>query len=212
MTRLAVVVPTVTGREDHYDRCVASYYEHNAGHEVVVFTAKDHPTLGLAWQAGVESVPLDEFDYLHLTCDDIACEEGWLEPCIEAVEAGMLPAPYTMHEDGTYATFGHPPEGGLEDWKTTHTTVSPFCKAEWWEKLGPMIPLHYYTDDWFSHQGRKNGWPTACRLGFKLRHFHSMVRRGAGMTEQARLHYDCRLYSRVMSGGDWPTLEEAKGC
>lgn len=213
MSRVAVVIPTVTGREDHYERCKASYLRETDDHEIEIFTIIDEPTLGLAWQSGVELIDLSKFDYLHLTCDDIVCEPGWLAPCIEAVEAGYVPAPYTMHAAGEYATFGHPPDSvGLVDWKPTQTTVSPFCKAEWWEKLGPMIPLHYYTDDWFSYKARLAGIETRCRLGFKLRHFHSMVKRGAGMSERDRLVYDSGFYSRVINGGAWPTREEATGC
>lgn len=208
MAKIAVVIPTIDGREDHYERCFNSYMDRTPGHEVTIFTARNHPTLGIAWQEGVEQINLDDFDYLHLTCDDVEILDGWIEPAIEAVEKGFIPAPYAINFDDTFISYGHPPGGGMEDWKPTTTTVSPFCKASWWKDIGPMIPLHMYTDDHFSHKARLAGYETRCRTGYRTRHHHAMERRGAGMEERARLVHDMHLYHRYLQNGTWPTLEE----
>ena len=212
MSRIAIVIPTITGREYYYDICKNSYLSNTEGHDVDLFTSMDFPTLGISWQEGVDQVDLDDFDYLHLTCDDAEVFDGWADAAIECVEEGFVPAPMAHDIEGNVISYGHPPDGMMYDWKPTQTTVSPFCKSSWWEKIGPMIPLHYWTDDWFSYKARINGWETRCRTGYKTRHHHAMIGRGAGMDESTRLRYDMELYYRVVGGGLWPSKEEAIGC
>jgi hypothetical protein len=61
---------------------------------------QDRPTCGIGWQACIDMVmkTVEEGrsakpDYIHFSNDDIVVAEGWLEPLVEAVEAGYLGCP-----------------------------------------------------------------------------------------------------------------------
>ena len=136
---ISIVIPTVPGREDHYERCLRAYQERTASkHEIV--TETDHATVGLAWQAGAERAA---GDYIHLTCDDLEPLDGWDLAAVEASEAGFVPAPKVTdartgqlqswpawgreHEDGTDAGF----------------SAIPFLSRAMWEVVRPLFTGHY---------------------------------------------------------------------
>lgn len=204
---LSVIIPTIDGREEHFEKCYESYKPlQDCGYaEIIVVT--NRPSCGLAWQAGAEHCT---GDYIHLTCDDIVAKPGWHTAAIEAVSQGFIPAPRVYGQNGEPQ---YQPRWGQEaaDWEEVHMTSLPFCSREQWEKIVPLFTAHYYTDDFFSYRAARAGWPPRVRHGYDFTHYWAQHKRGAGMSETERMHHDQRLYeeakSRVQSGTwtePWP--------
>ena len=137
---ISIIIPTVPGREDHYDRCVDAYLHRTAAGAFEFITERDHATVGLAWQAGAEKAT---GDYIHLTCDDLEPLDGWDRAAVTASDAGIVPAPRVTdartgelqswpswgreHEDGTDAGF----------------SAIPFLSRAMWEVVRPLFTGHY---------------------------------------------------------------------
>lgn len=193
---IAVVIPTVKGREDHLDRCIRAYREHTD--DLRIYIEYDHPSCGSAWQAGAKRAA--GHDYLHLTADDLEPHEGWASPAIEAVDAGFIPAPLVFEPDGSLQSAGingwdvH--LGPYDDWMTVESTTVPFMSAEQWERIG-MIDLHYATDLWISWKGRREGWDTVIRTGMAFTHYNAMEGRG---DQHGRTLADRAEFQRITAG------------
>jgi hypothetical protein len=170
-----VIIPTITGREESLARCVASFPGLN--HIIV----RDEPTCGLAW---IEGIKRSSAEYLLLTADDIeAQDDGWIEPCVEAVDDGYLPAPVVYRPNGTVESAGGDMNSPAclitdiqADWTPVDFTVMPFWSREQARKIR-MIPAHYLCDTWVSHRGRQLGYETVLRHGYHLVHHHEMTGR-----------------------------------
>lgn len=156
MAELAIVVPTISGREHWLERCLAAY-ERWTPVFYVVEVVKDEPTCGRAWNVGVaralERAP--EVSYVHLTADDIEPLEGWYEAAVTSVRRGEFPAPRIVHSDGTLQSCGDADE--LPDGTDVEIARIPFATRAQMECVGPIIETHYYTDNYFSHRGRACG-------------------------------------------------------
>ena len=193
---ISVIIPTVSGREDHLARCVNAYTTLGDGnYELDLIIEHDHATCGLAWQTGWEKAT---GDYIHLTDDDIEPRLGWHTPAIEAVKLGYLPAPLVFDPTGVPRSWPIVGQVG-EDWTSVHMTSLPFASRAQMEKIVPLFTAHYYTDDFFSIRGIRAGWTCALRTGYTFTHWYAQVKRGAGMSESARMDHDKRLYDQAMA-------------
>lgn len=167
-----VIIPTITGREDSLARCVDSFPGLN--HIIV----KDEPTCGSAWIAGLKR---SSAEYILLTADDIeAQDDGWIEPCVEAVDDGYLPAPIVYRPNGSLESAGGDMNVGAclldtiqPDWTPVDFTPMPFVSREQIRKIR-MLPIHYLSDVWLSYKGRLIGYETVLRHDYKLNHHHEM--------------------------------------
>jgi hypothetical protein len=172
--RLAIVVPTVDGREADLDRCIAGYAA--TAPDAKVYVERNYPTCGAAWNAGAAKAELDGFDYLHLTADDLEPHAGWLEVAVETVDKDHIPAPLVYNPDGNLQSAGLAGlgcyTGPHEDWQLIEGTTVPFLTRKMWNAIG-MINVHYCTDLWVSVIGRKRGWETAIRTGMVFTHYNS---------------------------------------
>lgn len=185
-----IIVPTVQGREESLERCLASFPALN--HIVI----KGKPTCGEAW---IEGIRRSSADYLLLCADDIeAQDDGWIEPCVEAVDDGYLPAPIVYRPDGSVESAGGDMNAPAcliadiqPDWTPVDFTPMPFWSREQARKIR-MIPSHYMTDVWVSHRGRQLGYETVLRHGYRLVHHHEMV----GRIQPN--HGDDRIYREAM--------------
>lgn len=195
LPRISIIIPTVTGREDHLERCILAYTrlaEDAYTPEVII--EHNHPTCGLAWQAGWEK---STGDYIHLTDDDIEPRLGWHQPALNAVNRGYLPAPLVFDPSGTPRSW--PVVGQIgEDWEPVHMSALPFASREQMEKIAPLFTAHYYTDDFFSTRGIMAGYPCVLRTGYVFTHWYAQVKRGAGMSESDRMSLDKQLYNQAM--------------
>ncbi len=193
MTLISVIIPTVTGREDHYQRCVHAYQERTAS-QVELITELNHSSCGLAWQAGLAYV---KGKYIHLTCDDIEPGQDWDVPAIEAVEQGFLPAPQVCDPNGY--PHSHPQVGVLgADWTPVHMSALPFTSVAQMKKIAPLLTSHYFSDDWVSWRGQQAGWSCRLRSGYRFTHHYAQHLRGAGMSEPERMRND-----EAAEAGQW---------
>lgn len=163
---ISIVIPTIAGREHHLTRCVDSYARTigDGSHEIIIEVG--HATCGLAWQAGIERA---EGDYVHLSADDIEAHDGWWLAAVELADAGVLAAGPVYNPDGTLQSCG----GGtvmLPDGSHTEFTRVPFMSREQVERIGAMFEGHYYTDNWVSHRGRAEGYPTVVAQRYAFTH------------------------------------------
>lgn len=194
MSRLAIVIPTVDGREADLRRCVVAYEK--TAPDAYLYIEHGHGSCGEAWLAGAERAREHDFDYLHLTADDLEPHPGWLEVATETVDKGFIPAPLV------YAPGGELESAGLSgfalnltaqaDWHPVDGTTVPFLTAEMWDAIG-MIPIHYCTDLWVSAKGRLNGWETVIRTGMRFTHYTAPAGRNYG-----RAQPDTQEYMRLI--------------
>lgn len=174
--RVAVIIPTIAGREFDLTRCVNAYKETAPdAHRIIV---RDRPSCGQAWIDGAEMAFRGggKFDYIHFTADDLEPHQGWLETAAETVEKGYIPTPLVYHPDGALESAGLRNfgcyAGPFEDWQVMEGTTVPFLTRRMWERIG-MIPVHYTSDLWVSYQGRLEGWETVVRTGMVFTHYNA---------------------------------------
>ena len=199
---ISIIIPTVPGREDHYDRCVDAYL-HRTSSAFEFITETDHATVGLAWQAGAEKAC---GDYIHLTCDDLEPLDGWDIAAVKAADAGSVPAPRVTHagtgELQSWPAWGREHEDGTD----AGFSAIPFLSRQMWEAVRPCFLGHYYADNFISDRARAAGWPSLMCNGYAFRHHWAQHRRGAGMTQDERQAYDRDLYGRAIAmvgAGEW---------
>jgi hypothetical protein len=196
MARVAVVIPTIDGREEDLYRCVQAYDRTMPEGSLRYYIEHGHPSCGEAWIAGAEKACKDGFDYLHLTADDLEPHPGWLPHAVEAVDKGYIPAPLVYHPSGELESAGLQGFGcytGLHaDWGYVEGTTVPFLAREMWDRIG-MIPTHYCTDLWVSARGRDFGYETVVRTGMRFTHHTAQAGRNYG-----RVSDDTREYLRAL--------------
>lgn len=200
---ISVIIPTVEGREEHLEQCVAAYTGLAAGaYELDLIIEHDHPSCGAGWQAGLAHA---KGEYIHLSDDDIVPQPGWHAPAIEAVDCGFLPAPQVTDPRGYPQS--RPQEGVFgKDWTPVDMSALPFASAEQMEKIAPFFTAHYFTDDFISWRGARAGWQTVLRSEYRFIHWWAQHKRGAGMTQEQRMVHDQGLYReaiRRVLAGEW---------
>lgn len=190
---VAVVIPTIEGREADLERCVSAY--ERTAPDARLYVEHDHSSCGAAWITGAERAAEDGFDYLHLTADDLEPHPGWLEAAVETVDQGFIPAPLVYHPSGPLESAGLVGfgcyTGSHQDWALIEGTTVPFLTREMWDAIG-MIDVHYCSDLLVSYRGRKYGWETVIRTGMKFTHYTATPGRNYG-----RVGPDTEEYLRV---------------
>ncbi len=182
---ISIVIPTVTGREDFFERCVYAY-EHNTANPIELIVYKDLPTCGRGWIKGAEDAT---GEYVHFTADDLEPALGWDVAAIEAVDKGIWPIA-AINRDTTALM--------ATDWQPTDArNTVPFLNRPMLEAALPLLDAHYYTDDWVDYRVRMAGYPGAYRTGYRFTHYRADYKRGAGMTEPERMDYDRRIYEQA---------------
>lgn len=204
LPRISVIVPTVTGREECFEKCASAYSRLAVGaYELEFIKELDHPAVGPGWQAGWEK---STGDYIHLSCDDIVPREGWHLPAVQTCDEGCLPAPQVYGIGGEPQSHPRPGVVG-EDWTQVHMAALPFAgRAVMQRHIAPLFTAHYFTDDFFSWRASQAGIKTFLRTGYAFDHSWNQHRRGAGMTEHQRMHNDQRLFDKaraMVSSGQW---------
>jgi hypothetical protein len=185
---ISVVCPTVDGREAHYTRCLNAY-SHTVGDVLEWLPCFNLRTCGIGWQMGADAAT---GDFLHFTADDLEPHPGWAEAAMRAARDDIIPMP---------TIYG--PSGGIEPLgpATQGCTRIPFCTMEQWKKIGPMIPLHYYTDNWFSERARQAGYLLREVPEYAFTHHWAQPARGAGMSQSERMVHDHQRFLEYMARG-----------
>lgn len=172
-----VICPTIPGREEFFTKCHAAYEERTED-DVNFITVVGEQTCGVAWQKGVE---LAAPGYIHFTADDLEPLDGWDADARRGADDGLLPAPVIYTRDtGQIEMLGPTTPDGF-------FTRIPFCSAKQWECIGPMIPIHYYTDNWFSWKGSQCGFMTMEVVTYRFKHHWAME--GRKSNEQMAAEY-----------------------
>ena len=164
---ISVICPTIDGREEHFQRCEKAYADNTStAYEFIVI--RNEPTCGIAWQKGSEQA---KGDYIHFTADDLEPWTNWDKEAREMADDDWLPAPIIWNAHGQHIEAIGPT---LYDGFFTRI---PFCTRSQWEAIGPMIPLHYYTDNWFSARGADAGYESIEVEGYRFSHWWAMTGR-----------------------------------
>lgn len=216
LPRIAVLLPTIDGREDHLDRC-ANAYLRTADADLELIVVRNEPTCGWGWQAAAGKMSA-ACDYVHFTCDDLEPMPGWHRPAIEALAAHKLPAPY-IHNARTHLPESFP-QWGVEPQPDEFAGMScvPFLSRELWEDyVSPMLCSHYFTDNWISWRAGRAGYEARVTPGYSFRHHWAQTGRGAGMGYEDRLRHDQAVFLEAVRmteagewAGPWPSREDSR--
>jgi glycosyltransferase involved in cell wall biosynthesis len=193
---ITLVIPTIDGREDSLARCISSYQEHTDDYEIIV--VHNAPNCGVVWQWAAEH---STGDYIAFSADDLEAHEGWWQEATTMIDHDVLPAPLIFNADGTVQSCGASWETLEPDHAYTEFTRAPFVSRRQWDRaIKPMIPIHYYTDNYASERARLNGIPTVVCHSYKLTHHTADEGRGAGLSWDGRMAADHRLCLMYLEG------------
>ena len=185
MALISIVVPTITGREHWLKRCVTAYAETTEDFELIVVPNDGQP-VGVGWQKGADKAA---GRYLHLTNDDCEPVAGWWQAAAAVADRGRTPAGPVLNADGTINSLG---EWGENERRPdgTPTTMCriPFCTLKQWQVIGPMLPVHYYSDNWFSWRARQAGIQPVIANGYKFIHHFAPEGRVGGEVADSRVY------------------------
>lgn len=153
---LAIVIPTVVGREQQLHRCYGAFRQ--VAPLAQAFVLRDRPTCGEAWNQGADAAQgwfAEQGRTLRWLCfaaDDLIPEPGCFDDALWFADQGKLPAPVLLNEDGSVWNPQERP-GELAPFPRV-----PLMSVDTWERLGPVPTvdgqsLHYYSDVWFGRHG-----------------------------------------------------------
>lgn len=176
---IAIVIPTVPGREALYERTVAAYRATTPG--ATIITVRNRPTIGQAWNDGAAAAQEAGADYLHLSADDVEPAEGWAEACIEYAGRFIYPSPRILNADGSLHSCGTMGGGMLMpecgDFTPCASSPFPFMSMGFWDDIGPSLPIHYYADDYLGWRARLHGVAVEVIRDFTLTHLEGLAGR-----------------------------------
>lgn len=190
---ISVVIPTIQGREHWLERAVASY-ERTMEEPFELIILNDHPHTGSAWQEGGERA---KGDYVFLSADDIEALPGWWPAAVAKCDEGKIPAPLIYNSDRTVQSCGASWLQLEPDDTETGFTRLPFLSKQQFDAIQPMLPCHYFTDNWVSWRGRVLGYPTFTTHKFRL--VHHLAPEGRN---EARAADEAHIYKRAIRGED----------
>lgn len=210
--RVAVVVPTIKGREALLERTLAGWREHTPA-ELRLVVVRDEPAIGPAWWKGLgaalELSPA--MDAYVLAADDAhPTDSGWLAACRVAARGGMLPSPRIVNPDGSLHSCGTLGHGMLlpdvPSYTPAGTSPFPFLTPLWaqlvHEHPGPLLDpgVHYYGDDWIAYMLRAVlELPCAVVREYELLHLDGQpadrIVRAAPRDRAAMLAWTARLHA-----------------
>lgn len=194
MTTISVIVPTIEGREDHFERFKESYARTLAddGIKLDLCVGYGLETCGLGWHVAAQEA---QGDYLHFTCDDIEPQPGWGPAGINALGRKIIPAPRMVNAGtGNLESF---PQWGAEHADGTYAGMSclPMITREMWETVvPPLLTCHYFTDNWISYRAAMAGYDAKVINAYGFKHHWADHMRGAGMEYGQRLQHDQNLF------------------
>lgn len=207
---IAVVIPTIAGREPLLERTVAAYRE-NSTHTIEIIVVRDRPTIGQAWDDGAAAAVATGARYFQLSADDVLPSVGWDTSAITVVERGFYPSPRIVNEDGSLHSCGSMGGGMLmpdcADGTPCGTSPFPFMRTDDWQHIGPCLHIGYYADDYLSFRARLAGLEPVVARGYELTHLEGTVGRQRTV---ARAAHDRDAYLERIAV-DSPPVEREDG-
>lgn len=186
---IAVVIPTIPGREALLDQTVQAYRD-NTDRQVEIIVVRDRPTIGQAWDDGATAALDTGADYLHLSADDVTPHPGWDTAAVTAAERGHWPSPRILNADGTLHSCGTMGGGMLlpdcADGTPCGTSPFPFMRLADWRHVAPCLPIGYYSDDYLAFRARLAGLEPVVARGYALTHHEGTVGRQRSVARSAQ--------------------------
>jgi hypothetical protein len=172
--KVSIVIPTMPGREDELERTIATY-ESRTSISIEWVIEHHHATCAAGWNAGAARAT---GEVVHMGADDLEpTSDQWLPAALHAIEAGCIPLGWVSEDE--IGRFGR-------DFARV-----PACHRDWWHAV--PAELHYYSDNWFGDQMRRDGHHAIVVDGFDFYHRRSMV----GRNEAERVSRDYAAYQRL---------------
>lgn len=183
---LSIVIPTVTGREHHLDRCLTSYAATVGAVEFIVI--KDEASCSVAWNKGIEKATQE---FIHLTADDLEVHPGSIEAGLRVVRDGMLPEARILNPDGSLFSCG---ADGTErpSGEGAYFSRIPIFHRSLLDHVYPIFHGHYYGDVWISEEARRHGIETVIERDYLFTHHWASEGR------KDTLDADWKLYQRFL--------------
>lgn len=178
--KVSAVIPTIKGREALLEQTVQSLAATANGTPVELIVVQDSPTIGEAWNEGVEN---STGTHLWLGADDVTFAPGWLEAVDDARERGIYPVPRIIRPDGSVQACGTLGQGGVieaevEDGFPCGASQFPVMHRAYWDAIGPALSTHYYSDDYLGFRAKVAGLRVELVRGYTLTHHEGTVGRG----------------------------------
>lgn len=174
MTRISVVMPTISGREESCARMVQAYRDRSPGHDIEIINPKDYN----CWPAGCNAGRrLATADVIHFGADDLEPIEGWADAMLDALAHGHVPAPQLW--DFAYDPTARPIYEHMDGVPGTIAVFSrvPSLTREMADAVGDWPIMDYYADNWVSDKARVLGWETVNTEGYRFVHHWNQVGR-----------------------------------
>jgi hypothetical protein len=174
--KLSVVIPTISGREEHLARCISAYQATSPDAELVVVEDEN------SWPAACnEGYRQSKGDIVHFTADDLEPLPSWWQEVTAALETeDILPAAKVLNADGSWDNEGDGPDGGHP-----HFTRVPIMRRDQWERIGEWPEFNYVADVWVSEKGRTLGIETRMFYSYAFVHHWAQVGRRDGPQDMA---------------------------
>ena len=176
-----VIVPTVRGREQVFDRVVAAWKAQSDDVQVVV--VRNAPTVGDAWNAAYEAqaAAFASSDVVVFAIDDAIPQPGALDAARRWAESGAIPSPRLTLPDGTVEACGSM-GGGMflpdcADGTPCRSAGIIAATVDTVTRVGRFLPIHYYVDDDWCWRAHLIGVPTVAAPGFHFEHVHATAER-----------------------------------
>ncbi len=191
---LSVVIPTITGREESFEKILAAYQTTLAdvSHEIVV--VKDEPNWPSACNAGYHQTT---GEIVHFTADDLEPVPGWHQEAVQLLEVeDVLPAGYVwnhVYEGPAADNDGAPGE-------LTWFTRVPIMRRDQWERIGRWPNMDLFADVWLSEKARGLGIETKLVETYRFVHHWSQVNRFS--TDDDRVQRANEKLERLRKRGD----------
>lgn len=178
---IAVVIPTVSGREDVLGKSVASH----AGGAGALHVLKGFATCGAAWNAGALLALADErVTHVLFGADDLVALPGWDRAALASIDQGFLPNAILRDEAGQFWNV----QDGQPGAECAFPRV-PFLPVDLLRRMLPVPPIHYYSDCWVGSRASDLGWRTRVTAGFEFTHLWAQAGR-IHDSEPDRLAYE----------------------
>ena len=146
---LAVIIPTIDGRERELARTLSAYRMTVPLAKVII--CRGFPACGPAWNWGAERALGQHrgLRLLHFGADDLVPQPGWTAEAFDLAAVGVFPGARLLNDDGS--VWNHfEPAGSYARFPRV-----PLLTVEAWAELGPVPPVHYWTDLYLARKGAR---------------------------------------------------------
>jgi hypothetical protein len=179
MKRLAIVTPTITGREEMLAMILEAYRTRSDGFAIEFVTVKDYPNWPAGCNAGQALIALP-YDYIFFGADDVEPVAGWADAMAGALDRGVVPAGRYWNwakDDGPPVNEAADGPPGAEAPFARGFGLTPTMAAG----VGPWPEMDYFADNWVSDKLRLLGYRIEVTAGFDfVHHWHQAGRLDGG--------------------------------